>query len=68
MLLGNFAHHSLGDLRVFPEACEMSLPNLLAPAHVVHQIELVPFAANKRHDFASSIQLARSVHIFHYTL
>src|SRR5580698_4400813 len=63
MLLGNFAHHSLCDLSAFPEAGEMYLTNLLAAAHVVHQIELVPFLADKRHDFCLVHPISRVVYL-----
>jgi hypothetical protein len=54
MLLGNVLDYFFGDSRTLPEARQMQLPYFSAAAHVVHQVERVSFAADKRHDFTSS--------------
>jgi hypothetical protein len=50
MFLRDFAHHSLRDPRSVSQSRKVQLPHFSAPAHVVHQVESVSFAANKSHE------------------
>jgi hypothetical protein len=54
MFLGNFAHDFLGNSRTMSEAGQMKLEHFTAAAHIVHQVERIPFAADKSHDFTSN--------------
>src|SRR5215469_6171575 len=70
MLLRYFLDHLIGYTRALPEPRQMQLLHFLAAAHIVHQVERIPFAANKRHDLTSPRARfnPRSVTSFHYAL
>jgi hypothetical protein len=50
VFLRDLAHHSLRDSRSVSQSREVQLPHFSTPAHVVHQVESVSFAANKSHE------------------
>ncbi len=66
MLFGNLANQVIGDSGVGSEPRQMQLAHLSAAAHIVHQVERIPFAADKSHDVTSDLPC--SVILFHYTL
>src|SRR5436305_7064868 len=49
MLLRHFFDHPLRNARAVAQARQVQLTHFAAPAHVVHQVERVSFAANKCH-------------------
>jgi hypothetical protein len=54
MLLGNQAHHIIGDSRAGSQARQMELAHFSAAAHVMHQVKRIPFAADESHDVTSN--------------
>jgi hypothetical protein len=54
MLLRYFLDDLIGNTRALSEPRQMKLQYFFAAAHIVHQVERIPFAANKSHDLTSS--------------
>jgi len=54
VLLGDFTNDFVGDSRAVSEARKVELAHFSAAAHVVHQVERIPFAADKSHGFTSN--------------
>jgi hypothetical protein len=52
VLLRDLAHHAFRDSRAVSEPRQVQLPHFASPAHIVHQVEGIPFAANESHDDA----------------
>ena len=55
MFLCDFADYAVGDASAFAEAGQMQLPHFPAAAHVVHQKERFPFAANESHNLTPKL-------------
>jgi len=49
VLFGNLANDAIGNSSAVAEAGQVKLPHFSAAAHVVHQVERIPFAANESH-------------------
>ncbi len=56
VLLGNFPLDLFGYSCAFPEVRQVQLAHFSVAAHVVHQVERIPFAADKRHGFTSDFR------------
>jgi hypothetical protein len=56
VLPGDFAHKVIGNSDAGPEARQMELQHFSAAAHVVHQVERIPFAADKSHGITSNFR------------
>ena len=54
MFLRNFLDDLLGNARALSQTRQMELLYFFAAAHVVHQVERIPFAADKSHGFTSN--------------
>jgi hypothetical protein len=53
VLFRYFSNHVIGDSRTMSEAGQMQLAYFFTAAHIVHQVERIPFAADKSHDLTS---------------
>jgi len=58
MLLGNFTHEIISNSRTGSETGQMELAHFSVAAHVVHQVERIPFAADKSQDVTSNLHYA----------
>jgi hypothetical protein len=67
MFLGDFADNRIGDSGAFAQSSQMQLGHFSTAAHIVHQVESIPFSADKSHDFTSTRAFRCSVFSFHYT-
>jgi hypothetical protein len=52
VFLRNFLHDLIGNFPLFAKARKVKLAHFSAVAHVVHQVERIPFAPNESHDFS----------------
>jgi len=54
VLLGDFTNNFVGNSCAVSQARKVELAHFSAAAHVVHQVERIPFAADKSHGFTSN--------------